>query len=104
MNDAPIYDEDLIKLISATTGLPLDEADELRARVSRGEPTPFLELGRAAGTPARQLQRAWRVVQRFSAYSFSSSSLSACGLTLAPDWFLTSTSRARASPRYRLLG
>ncbi len=69
--DEPIYDEDLIKLISATTRLPLDEADELRARVIRGEPVNFLELGRAAGTPARQLQRAWRVVQHFSAYSFS---------------------------------
>jgi DNA polymerase-3 subunit alpha/error-prone DNA polymerase len=69
--DEPIYDEDLIKLISATTRLPLDEADELRARVIRGEPTNFLELARAAGTPPRQLQRAWRVVQQFSAYSFS---------------------------------
>jgi DNA polymerase-3 subunit alpha/error-prone DNA polymerase len=69
--DEPIYDEDLIKLISASTGLPLDEADELRSRVIRGEPTHFLELGRAAGTPLRQLHRAWKVVQRFSAYSFS---------------------------------
>lgn len=70
-DDAPLYDEDLIKLISVTTGLPFDEADELRARVVRGEPTQFLELGRRAGTPARQLQRAWKTVQRFSAYSFS---------------------------------
>lgn len=69
--DRPVYDEELLQLISATTALPLDEADELLTRVLRGEPTNFLELGRRAGVPARRLQRAWRTVQRFSGFSVS---------------------------------
>jgi DNA polymerase-3 subunit alpha/error-prone DNA polymerase len=75
-----IYDEDLMTLLSATAGISLGAADEIRSqiidagrdheRLSELE-RRFLRLARRAGSDSDLATTVWKEVLRFAAYSFS---------------------------------
>jgi DNA polymerase III alpha subunit len=75
-----LYEEDLIRVLSATGGVSLAEADELRARVVEERDdatrlaaleTRFLDAAREAGRDPDAARSAWGAAVRFAAYSFS---------------------------------
>jgi DNA-directed DNA polymerase III PolC len=75
-----LYEEDLIRVLSAAAGVSLAEADELRAAVveERNDATRlaaletrFLDAALAAGRDLDAARSAWDSAVRFAAYSFS---------------------------------
>jgi DNA polymerase III alpha subunit len=63
----PLYDEDLIRIIAAATGVGLDAADALRSRIVAGEDVRDEFLDRAG----RDALPIWRLIEGFAAYSFN---------------------------------
>lgn len=78
----PIYEEDIMVLLSRTGGISLAQADELRrgivkcggdAAALRGLQAAFLRLAKQAAPRASlaRANRAWGVAARFAAYAFN---------------------------------
>jgi DNA polymerase-3 subunit alpha len=70
----PVYQEDIMRIISRATGTSLAEADiirrEVKERTGAGLERKFLFLAQTAGVDSRRALRAWHHVKRFAAYSF----------------------------------
>jgi DNA-directed DNA polymerase III PolC len=75
-----LYEEDLIRILRATGGLSLAEADELRSAVVEERDDPprlaalearFLGAARAHGLDLEAARSAWAAAVRFASYSFS---------------------------------
>jgi DNA polymerase III alpha subunit len=68
-----LYEEDVIRTIAVVTGRSVDDADELRARLVRGEEVgdEFVELAGRNGFDRETAVAIWENVARFAAYSFS---------------------------------
>jgi DNA polymerase-3 subunit alpha len=72
----PVYEEDVMRLISRFTGMSLAEADILRREIKAGTVDPgelehkFIFLAESAGVGAAQAQEAWHHIRRFAAYTF----------------------------------
>jgi DNA polymerase III alpha subunit len=68
-----LYEEDVIRTIEVVTGQSADEADELRARLVRGEDVfdDFVARADANGFGHESAVAVWESVARFAAYSFS---------------------------------
>ena len=71
----PVYEEDVMRIIAAWTGVGLAEADMLRrALKDEGQigaaRDKFIMLTRSAGRSRGEAERAWEDVRRFSRYTF----------------------------------
>jgi DNA-directed DNA polymerase III PolC len=68
-----LYEEDITKVIHATTSLSLGEADVWRSELVRGTLSEqrFLERACAQGLSRETALSVWRDLSRFAAYSFS---------------------------------
>jgi DNA-directed DNA polymerase III PolC len=72
----PVYQEDVMRIISSTTGVSLAEADILRREIKQGDLSDrelerkFMFLADTVGMERERSTDAWRQVRRFAAYSF----------------------------------
>jgi DNA polymerase III alpha subunit len=73
-----LYEEDVIRAISALTGWTVERADELRRQLLRVDPheashleCKFAGAATAAGLAPREARDLWRLLLRFVAYTFN---------------------------------
>jgi DNA polymerase-3 subunit alpha len=72
----PLYEEDVMRIISRFTGMSLAEADILRRELKGGTvdaadlERKFMFLAESAGVNTRRAREAWQHVRRFAAYTF----------------------------------
>jgi DNA-directed DNA polymerase III PolC len=72
----PVYEEDVMHIISRFTGMSLAEADILRREIKGGEVDPgdlerkFMFLAETTGVETRRARETWHHVRRFAAYTF----------------------------------
>jgi DNA-directed DNA polymerase III PolC len=72
----PVYEEDVMRMISEATGMGLAEADLLRRKLKEGRNDEddlrekFVFLARTAGTSRARALRVWEHVERFAAYTY----------------------------------
>src|SRR5207248_2618705 len=72
-----LYEEQLMAVISELTGLPLDEADEIRASLIRdsGQAAAlkerFVGLATQRGLISDEAASVWETIERFAAYTFN---------------------------------
>jgi DNA-directed DNA polymerase III PolC len=74
--DLPVYQEDIMRMISRATGMTLAEADILRRELTDGDrgereiERKFMFLAESIGMGREHALDAWHHVRRFAAYSF----------------------------------
>jgi DNA-directed DNA polymerase III PolC len=72
----PVYQEDVMRIISSATGVSLAEADILRREIKQGDLSErelerkFMFLADTVGMERKDATDAWHQVRRFAAYSF----------------------------------
>jgi DNA polymerase III alpha subunit len=72
----PVYEEDVMRIISRFTGVSLAEADILRRELKDGVvdavelERKFMFLAETTGVDTRRAREAWQHVKRFAAYTF----------------------------------
>ncbi|MFC1800321.1 hypothetical protein ACFL2Z_05405, partial [Candidatus Eisenbacteria bacterium] len=72
----PVYQEDVMRIISSATGVSLAEADILRREIKQGDLSDrelerkFMFLADTVGMERTDAADAWHQVRRFAAYSF----------------------------------
>lgn len=72
----PVYQEDVMRIISSATGVSLAEADILRREIKQGDLSErelerkFMFLADTVGMERGEATDAWHQVRRFAAYSF----------------------------------
>jgi DNA polymerase III alpha subunit len=76
LDSLPVYEEDVMRIISRYTGTSLAEADIIRRELKSGDVSEenlerkFLFLARTAGVDEPQAVGAWQHVRRFASYAF----------------------------------